>query len=516
VKTENHGKEECPVRKSSERFSLVPLSGLRGYCFCLLALALIATGSLSLLSLPAPDEKHLTVYSTRANYSLPVTERSGHDYVGLLELLEPLGSVNAKTQSHRWKLRFNRIEGEFTPGKNRGRIHGKETDLTSTFVMENGRGLIPVASLTTVLPRFLQTPVTFHEGARRLFIGSVGTQFAATLSKTIPPRLTLNFTSPVNPTISTEPGRLRMVFTREPLVQTGTQTLTFADNTMTSATYQENNGTAEITVAGNQPLMAVFSNDGRSITVAPAPQASIPPPSAVSARPSAPTPAPTPVPPLPSTAALPAFTPSQIPPILSPAGPHHFLAVVDASHGGDERGAALTPELPEKDVTLSVAHRVRQELQNRGIPVLMLRDSDTTVGVDQRAALANMAQASVYICIHASSQGNGVRLYTAAIPAAGENRGPFVTWDAAQSALLPLSQAVLGNVAAELQKKTAVRTLSTPMRPLNNVTSPVFAVELAPPGTDVLDVASAAYQQLVASAIAAGVAGFRDRPGARP
>lgn len=495
----------------------MPLRVLRGYCFFLLALALAATGSLSVLSLPSLDEKRISIYSTRANYSLPVIERSGRDYVGLLELLEPLGSVNAKTQGHRWKGRYNNVEGEFTAGKNRGRIHGKETDLASTFLLENGRGLVPVASLTTVLSRFLQTPVTFHESARRVFIGNVGTQFAATLTKSIPPRLVLSFTSPVNPTISTEPGRLRMVFTREPLLQTGTQTLTFADNTMPSATYQENNGAAEITVAGSQPLMAVFSNDGRSITIAPAPQASMATPAAVSTPPASPTPAPALVSPPPSTSALPAFTPSQVASIFTPPGMRHFLAVVDASHGGDERGAALTDELPEKDVTLSIARRVGQELQSRGISVLMLRDSDATLGLDQRAALANMAQASIYICIHASTEGRGVRLYTAAIPAAGDNHGPFIAWDAAQNASLPLSQAALGSVAAELQKKTTVRTLSTAMRPLNNVTAPVFAVELAPPpGADVLELTSPAYQQLAATAIAAGVAGFRNRPGAHP
>src|SRR5215469_16481988 len=41
----------------------------------------------------APGEKHLSVYSVAANYSLPLVEREGQDYVGLLELLEPLGTV---------------------------------------------------------------------------------------------------------------------------------------------------------------------------------------------------------------------------------------------------------------------------------------------------------------------------------------------------------------------------------------------------------------------------------------
>src|SRR5207302_10045331 len=48
---------------------------------------------LALLVSATPPEKHLSIYSTAANYSLPIIQRHGHDYVGLLELLDPLGKV---------------------------------------------------------------------------------------------------------------------------------------------------------------------------------------------------------------------------------------------------------------------------------------------------------------------------------------------------------------------------------------------------------------------------------------
>src|ERR1700694_1505316 len=95
----------------------------------------------------APPEKHLSVYSTAANYSLPLVQREGRDYVGLLELLEPLGAVSAKLDRQHWRLRYNRTDGEFTPGKARARIQGRDVDLAAKFVLENGRGLVPVASL---------------------------------------------------------------------------------------------------------------------------------------------------------------------------------------------------------------------------------------------------------------------------------------------------------------------------------------------------------------------------------
>src|SRR5712691_10893405 len=70
-----------------------------------------------LLVAAAAPEKHLAVYSTAANYSLPVLQRQGPDYIGLLELLDPLGTVSAKSDPPRWRLHYNNILGEFTVGK---------------------------------------------------------------------------------------------------------------------------------------------------------------------------------------------------------------------------------------------------------------------------------------------------------------------------------------------------------------------------------------------------------------
>lgn len=488
------------------------LRALGGY-FVLLALALLVTGAVPRLLSSPTDEKRLSIYSTAANYSLPVLERAGRDYVGLLEVLEPLGSVHAKTEGLRWKFRYKNIEGDFTAGRNHCRIRGKDVYFSANFILENGRGLVPLAALSALLPRFLGGPVTFHESARRLFVGNLATQFTAIISKTIPPRLVLNFSSPVNPTISTEPGRLRMQFSHEPLVTVGSQTFTFGDKTIPAATYQEGNGAAEIAVTGTQPLMASFSNDGRTITIAPAPQGLASAESLPAISKPVQTLPPTPLPPAANSPAAAATTPVST--ASSLAAPH-FLIAVDASHGGDERGAALTGDLPEKDVTLTIARQVRQELQSRGISVLMLRDSDANLPTDQRATLVNMAGAAAYVCIHVSTQGTGVRLFTSVPPSVEGNRGAFVAWDAAQTASLPLSHLLLAAVASEFQKKTPVRILSASMRPINSVAAPGFVVEVAPPGNDPLEVASPQYQQLVATAVATGIAAFGYRSGGRP
>lgn len=455
----------------------------------------------------AAPEKHLSIYSSVANYSLPIVQRQGHEYVGLLELLDPLGTVSAKSDPPRWRLHYNNVLGEFIVGKNRARIQGRDTDISGKFLMENGRGLVPVACLGSILPRFLGGPATLHAESGRLFIGSIATHFTATVSPEDTSRLVFRFTAPVNPSVATEPGKVRMTFSREPVTAPASATLTFGSKTVPSATYSENNGAAEIAVTTTVPLMASFSPDGRTITLAPAKSQTT-----ASAKPATATGAP---------AAAPAenATPAQ-PPATNPLAslPRRYFAIVDASHGGNDRGEALSSTLAEKDVTIAFARRLRQELENRGIPTLVLRDSDANLSLDERAFFANTTHAAVYVALHAASNGHGVRLYTALLPYAGEeDRGPFRLWTTAQQSSIPLSQAAATSVAAELRKQqVSVRTLTAPLRPLNNIVTAAIAVEVAPPASDVSQLTSSDYQQQIASAVASGIVAIRAQLGAAP
>ena len=458
------------------------------------AFALVLT--VAIVPLHSADEKHIVIYGPGTTFSLPIMDRDGREYVGLLECVEPLGTVGARVEGAHWKLHYNDGESDFTANKNRARVRGHDMDFPGNFLLENNRGLVPMVSLGTLLPRILNTPVSFNPVSRRLFVGNVATHFTAQLSKTTPPRLIMNFTAPVNPTIATEPGRLRMSFTREPLVAPGTPTLTFEDKSIPSATYVENNGVAEITVNGGAPLMASFSNEGRTITVAPVPQ-----------QPAAPAQAP-------AAQNSPAAPTSANAPKVVPASATHYYAVIDPSHGGDDRGVALSDSLAEKDITLALARRLRQEFESRGIPTLVLRNSDVNVPLDERAAQTNTAHPTIYVSLHAASDGKGVRLYTALLPSGAENNGPFVAWDTAQSRSLPISKATAQNVAAEFQRRQLpVRTMQAPLRPLNNLTTAAIAVEVAPASGDIADLTQPAYQQNVASGIATAIAAMHNQLG---
>ncbi len=466
--------------------------------------ALLAIGILSiavLLVSAAPAEKHLSVYSTAANYSVPIVQRQGHDYIGLLEVLDPLGTVSAKAEPSRWRIHYNNILGDFTVGKTHARVQGRDADLSAKFLLENGRGLVPLASLVSLLPRFLGGPATLHQDSGRLFIGDIATHFTASVGDDAS-HLVFHFTAPVNPSVATEPGKVRMTFNHEPVTAPASPTLTFDSKTIPSATYSENNGAAEITVTTTIPLLASFSPDGRTVTLAPTKAQTTTATTSTSAA--------TPAQPNPVTQS----TPSN--PSASVA--RRYFAIVDASHGGNDRGEALSTTLAEKDVTVAFARRLRQELENRGIPTLVLRDSDANVSLDDRAYFANTTHAAVYVALHAASNGHGVRLYTAMLPYAGaEDRGPFRSWTTAQQSSIPLSQAAAASVGAELKKQqVTVRTLSAPLRPLNNIATAAIAVEVAPPASDLSALTSADYQQVIATAVANGIAAIRAQLGAAP
>lgn len=80
------------------------------------------------------------------------------------------------------------------------------------------------------------------------------------------------------------------------------------------------------------------------------------------------------------------------------------IIVIDPGHGGDYDGAVGKNGLKEKDVTLDIALRLEtlMEKEKRFTPVLTRRE-DITVGLDERAALANVAKGDLFISIHANS-----------------------------------------------------------------------------------------------------------------
>jgi N-acetylmuramoyl-L-alanine amidase/putative methionine-R-sulfoxide reductase with GAF domain len=77
--------------------------------------------------------------------------------------------------------------------------------------------------------------------------------------------------------------------------------------------------------------------------------------------------------------------------------------VVDAGHGGWDLGTVGRRGLLEKDLVLEIAERLRKLLESRlGSEVILTRNDDNYIPLDERAEIANQAQADLFISVHAN------------------------------------------------------------------------------------------------------------------
>jgi N-acetylmuramoyl-L-alanine amidase len=159
--------------------------------------------------------------------------------------------------------------------------------------------------------------------------------------------------------------------------------------------------------------------------------------------------------------------------------------VIDAGHGGEDPGAIGPTGVKEKDITLKLARRVAEKLRkDLKMEVILTRDKDVYLPLEQRTAIANAAHADLFISIHCNSSPNrriyGVETYYLNITddkyairlAARENRESeksigdleFILADLAMKSNVDdsarLSKLVQANVVGELREKyTSVKDL---------------------------------------------------------
>lgn len=79
--------------------------------------------------------------------------------------------------------------------------------------------------------------------------------------------------------------------------------------------------------------------------------------------------------------------------------------VIDAGHGGKDPGAIGIGDLKEKDVTLAVALKLRDEIRKQmpGVKVVMTRDDDRFIELYRRGQIANKADGKLFLSIHCNS-----------------------------------------------------------------------------------------------------------------
>src|SRR5438132_4032267 len=85
---------------------------------------------------------------------------------------------------------------------------------------------------------------------------------------------------------------------------------------------------------------------------------------------------------------------------VSEANRPSTTVVIDAGHGGFDRGGIPRQLVPEKTMNLDVAQRLKAVLNAYGYRVVMTRDSDVFVPLGTRVAIANSYRDAIFVCIH--------------------------------------------------------------------------------------------------------------------
>jgi N-acetylmuramoyl-L-alanine amidase len=239
--------------------------------------------------------------------------------------------------------------------------------------------------------------------------------------------------------------------------------------------------------------------------------------------------------------APPPATATEPPPLLElPATGGLRTVVIDPGHGGDETGARGPQGLTEKDVTLAVGRRLKAALEARlGVRVLLTRDTDRTMSLDERASLANNNKADLFISLHANASmrasTSGAEVFYLSLDEYGAEAArashpesellpvfgggsrdiQLILWEMAQARYIDQSAALARIVEAELRPRVPMsgRAIQqAPFRVLVGANMPAVLVELGfitnPEQEKALG--SDAFQQQVVQALAASVARYRD------
>jgi N-acetylmuramoyl-L-alanine amidase len=371
-------------------------------------------------------------------------------------------------------------------------INGRVVALPAPPVRAGRRLLVPLDFIPRAIAPIYDAPIELRRASRLLIVGNVRVpRVAIRLDAAGPPtRLTLDVVPPLVVSTAADAGRVLIRVDADALdiattpagaglidqIRAGDQTTTIAialnaragmPRISTMATNESTRVLLEVPLAASQE------------TAAPPPP---PPPAPTAPAPEVPTP-------LPGTRTARLQT-----------------MVVDAGHGGEDTGVHGPKGTLEKQVTLEAARRLKTLVESRlGVRVVMTRDDDRAVSLDERDAIANNSKADLFLSLHAnaspSASVKGAEVYYLRLDRAGEDARrnaaatelilpvvggitrpiDIIPWDLAQASHVDASSRFASMLEEELEKRVppGPRPLQqAPMRVLSGANMPAALVEM--------------------------------------
>ncbi len=141
------------------------------------------------------------------------------------------------------------------------------------------------------------------------------------------------------------------------------------------------------------------------------------------------------------------------------------VVVVDAGHGGRDPGA-LGASVQEKAITLAAAKALKARLEKTGrFEVVLTRNSDLFVPLEQRVQIARRADADLFISLHSDSGSDaslrGASVYTLADRAAGRVNQVLDADDWLMKASLPGRDRAISQILLDLSQRATKNRSAT-------------------------------------------------------
>ena len=378
-----------PVPATCDRSVIVGLRPAR----LAICLVLFAAGAGRSQTVDAP----LTLLSSNGRRSLPTVAIDGRRMVDLRELTAPFDLTIGEDRAH-GRLTVLRGEQVIVLTANQGLVSvaGRLESLSSPPVEHSGVWYVPIDFIPRVLGLIYDQTVVLRRRSGLVVIGNIRVpQVVARYQRTgAQSQLRLSITPATDYDIQQEIGRLAITFQADALdlvlpdiapdslvmglrgVETRPALAVDLGNAF--ATYTSR---SEPAIGGGVELIIdLQSPPATSTRVVPPPAPSLP------------------------TSADAAPDPG-LPALSELAPPRSIRAIaIDPGHGGDDAGTRGPDGTLEKDITLAVARRLRILIESQlGLRVVLTRDADTTVALDERAAIANNNRADLFISLHTNA-----------------------------------------------------------------------------------------------------------------
>ena len=463
----------------------------RIYLVAVLILALVST-----MSGQDSPSTPLTLVSRDARRTIPTSLQNGREIVALDDLAT-LFQLSVKedalaggvTVSYRGRTIVASADRPIVS------VEGRVVSLPAPMVRSGRRWMVPIEFISSALASIYDQRIELRRASRLVILGDVRLpRVTASIDSPGPPtRATIEITPAAAVAVNADPGRMQVRIDADGLdfsasamsglidrIRVGDQPNTLLIDT---------NGTGRATVTTANNVARVL------IEVAPAATSELRAPGAAPGATPTPAPGPAPDAPIPDPRAVIAATRTW------------QTIVIDPGHGGDDVGVRTAKGVEEKQLTLDIARRLRAMVESRlGLRVILTREDDRALGLDERASVANNGKANLLISLHVNGSrvpdtagaevfhlqldresAEVVRAATAegaALPTIGGTvrRLDLIPWDLAQARHLDQSSVLASVLQEELQRQVPMSghpIRQAPMRLLAAANMPAALVEVA-------------------------------------